>query len=130
MNDVFNDLLKAYYTALSSVGTPAYSSVMPRNPPNTYILFQPIFAIADESKTESGQNARMQISIIDNNETGTFSNINAIAESVFGKIYPKPNFKLPSTNNFVINLEMDKFITLPLGSRVQVQRVLLFSHKF
>ena len=130
MTDVFNEILKAYKIALMGLSVPAYAAVIPQDAPKTYILYQPIYSLAAEAKTCSGQDAVMQVSIISANPTGSFSEINLIASEVFSRIYPNPGSVLPGTKNIFTRVSQDMVITLSLQPNVQMQRVIHFSHNF
>lgn len=130
MTDVFNDIMKQYKIALTGLSVPFYAVAMPQDAPDTYVIYQPVYTTANESKTCSGQDATIQVSIISLNQYGTFSLINTIADEIFSRIYPQPNSKLSAINNIFTKVAQDRFITLPLYPNVQVQRVIHFSHNF
>lgn len=130
MRDVFNDVMKEYKIALTGLSVPFYAVVIPQDAPDTYVIYHPVYSVANEGKTCSGQDATIQVSIVSLNPYGTFSLVNSIADEIFSRIYPQPNSKLSDINNIFTKVVQDRFITLPLFPNVQVQRIVHFSHNF
>lgn len=130
MIDVFNDILKLYKTAFTTLSVPSYSGAIPFDTPDTYVIYHQVFSTEAETKQESGQDATMQVSIIDNNAFGTFSKVNDIATEIFQAIHPNSYSNLSDERNIFTRITQDRAITMALKPNVQVQRIIHFTHNF
>lgn len=131
MKDAYNEILKAYKTALAGVGVSAYAIIAPPDSGTKYVVYSIVSATSDDSMTCSGQEVVMQVSIFDQTQNGKVSGINAIADLVYQSIYGAPNQTLTLTGmqNVTTNMALDRVVQLPLGQDIQLQRIIHFKHK-
>lgn len=132
MKDSFNPILKSYNVAFTTLSVPAWALQAPVNPGDLYVVYSPISATGDESKTCSGQEVYVRVSIYnDNIISGKISKINDIANEVYNLIYANPGSKMNviGMQNYGTELVSDNIVSLSLGQRVQTQRVIIFNHK-